>query len=66
MAEYGEQGVLAWSVHPGGVMTELASKMPKHTHGSESYIPCVLLIIGYERATLIGAGSINRYIRCRR
>lgn len=35
MSEYGEQGVLAWSVHPGGVMTELASKLPKHMHGSE-------------------------------
>jgi NAD(P)-dependent dehydrogenase (short-subunit alcohol dehydrogenase family) len=33
MAEYGEKGVLAYCLHPGGVMTELASKMPKHTHG---------------------------------
>ncbi|MCJ1302865.1 hypothetical protein MMC08_005670 [Hypocenomyce scalaris] len=33
MAEYGEQGMLAFAIHPGGVMTELAGKMPKHAHG---------------------------------
>ena len=34
-AEYGNQGVLALAVHPGGVMTELAANMPKETHGRE-------------------------------
>ena len=27
--EYGKQGILTYSVHPGGVMTELAQGMPK-------------------------------------
>jgi NAD(P)-dependent dehydrogenase (short-subunit alcohol dehydrogenase family) len=27
-AEYGEQGILVYGIHPGGVMTELASKLP--------------------------------------
>ena len=31
-AEYGDQGVVAFSVHPGGVMTELAVTMPKEMH----------------------------------
>ena len=39
MAEYGEKGVLAFALHPGGVMTELASRMPKHTHGSKNFYP---------------------------
>lgn len=30
--EYAGRGVLAYSVHPGGVLTELASKMPSTTH----------------------------------
>ena len=34
VAEYGEKGVIAYAVHPGGVMTELASRMPKETHKS--------------------------------
>ena len=34
-AEYGDQGVMSFAVHPGGVMTELAAAMPKETHSSE-------------------------------
>lgn len=34
MAEYGEQGLLAFGIHPGGVMTELAKTMPKELHGN--------------------------------
>jgi NAD(P)-dependent dehydrogenase (short-subunit alcohol dehydrogenase family) len=30
--EYGDQGLLAYAVHPGGVMTELAERMPAYTH----------------------------------
>lgn len=30
--EYAEQGILSYSIHPGGVVTELASKMPKESH----------------------------------
>jgi len=32
VAEYGEQGLLAYSVHPGGVATELAKTMPKYMY----------------------------------
>ena len=35
-AEYGDQGVVAFSVHPGGVMTELAEAMPKELHHRET------------------------------
>ncbi|MCJ1247417.1 hypothetical protein MMC30_004631 [Trapelia coarctata] len=31
-AEYGDKGFIAFCVHPGGVLTSLASNMPKHTH----------------------------------
>jgi NAD(P)-dependent dehydrogenase (short-subunit alcohol dehydrogenase family) len=31
-AEYGEQGILSFAVHPGGVMTELSSGMPEASH----------------------------------
>ncbi|EED22355.1 oxidoreductase, short chain dehydrogenase/reductase family, putative [Talaromyces stipitatus ATCC 10500] len=29
-AEYGEKGIVAFSIHPGGVFTELASKLPDY------------------------------------
>lgn len=32
MSEYGEKGVLAFAVHPGGVMTGMAARMPSSTH----------------------------------
>jgi len=31
-AEYADQGLLAYAIHPGGVLTELGSRMPTHTH----------------------------------
>ena len=31
-AEYGEQGILAFGIHPGGVATELALRMPEALH----------------------------------
>ncbi|KIW30497.1 uncharacterized protein PV07_06239 [Cladophialophora immunda] len=32
MKEYGEQGLLAYAVHPGGVKTEVGTTMPEHMH----------------------------------
>jgi NAD(P)-dependent dehydrogenase (short-subunit alcohol dehydrogenase family) len=32
-AEYGEQGIIAISAHPGGIPTELALGMPEEMHG---------------------------------
>ncbi|KAI1152312.1 hypothetical protein F4825DRAFT_419470 [Nemania diffusa] len=37
MAEYGGQGLLAYSVHPGGVATDLASRLPQET---QSWLKC--------------------------
>ena len=34
MVEYGKEGLLAYCVHPGGVLTELAGKMPDYMHAS--------------------------------
>ncbi|KAL1588430.1 hypothetical protein WHR41_03082 [Cladosporium halotolerans] len=31
--EYADEGLVSYAVHPGGVMTELASGMPKEAHG---------------------------------
>ncbi|KAI0074436.1 NAD-P-binding protein [Panus rudis PR-1116 ss-1] len=33
MAEYGDKGVLAYGVHPGGVLTEMGKKLPKELQG---------------------------------
>jgi len=35
--EYLDKGVLTLVVHPGAIMTELASNMPGETHGSEFF-----------------------------
>ena len=32
-AEYAAQDLVCFAVHPGGVLTETASKMPEHLHG---------------------------------
>jgi len=32
LVEYGEQGLLSYVIHPGGVMTDLASQLPKEMH----------------------------------
>lgn len=34
LVEQAKQGLLAFSVHPGAIMTELARAMPKETHAS--------------------------------
>ena len=41
--DYAGQGLVAYSVHPGGVFTELGSNMPKHTHGCRWLLACPLL-----------------------
>jgi NAD(P)-dependent dehydrogenase (short-subunit alcohol dehydrogenase family) len=33
-ADYGEQGLVAYCVHPGAILTELGSGMPKETHAN--------------------------------
>lgn len=34
-ADYGEQGMVAFSIHPGGVATDLAAGMPPHMQKSK-------------------------------
>lgn len=36
MADYGDQGLLSYSVHPGGVPTEMGLTMPKELHASKN------------------------------
>lgn len=31
-SEYGDQGVLAYAVHPGSIMTELGKRLPEEIH----------------------------------
>ncbi|KIV90907.1 hypothetical protein PV10_05509 [Exophiala mesophila] len=37
--EYGDQGLLAYGIHPGGVATELAKTMPEYLHASLTDTP---------------------------
>lgn len=37
--DYADQGVLAYAIHPGGVMTELAAAMPLEMHSCKLYGP---------------------------
>jgi NAD(P)-dependent dehydrogenase (short-subunit alcohol dehydrogenase family) len=30
MVEYGEQGLLAFNIHPGGIATDVSSRLPEH------------------------------------
>jgi len=64
MAEHGEEGVFAFAVHPGGVMTELSANMPKQTHGilidtPEMAADTITFLTGEKRTWLAG-----RYISC--
>ena len=38
-AEYGGQGLISFAIHPGGVMTDLASKMPEQMHSKLNDTP---------------------------
>lgn len=39
MTEYAEQGLLAYSVHPGAVNTDMAKKLPAYLHEGRLYFP---------------------------
>ena len=55
MAEYADQGVLCYAVHPGGVMTQLARNMPKQTH-SGRILFCFVLETLAHRGCCCGVG----------
>jgi NAD(P)-dependent dehydrogenase (short-subunit alcohol dehydrogenase family) len=45
LVEQSKQGLLAFSVHPGGIMTQLAEAMPKETHaGMQEIIEADVLL----------------------
>ena len=33
MVDYADRGILSYSIHPGGVLTDLSSKLPENTQG---------------------------------
>ncbi|KAL3425536.1 short-chain dehydrogenase [Phlyctema vagabunda] len=62
--DYADQGVLAYSLHPGGVVTELAMKMPQHAHHllidtAELASDTIVFLTAQRREWLAG-----RYISC--
>lgn len=64
MAEYGEEGILALNIHPGGVATELANGMPEVMHKVLIDQPrlaadTVVWLTGERREWLAG-----RYVSC--
>jgi NAD(P)-dependent dehydrogenase (short-subunit alcohol dehydrogenase family) len=59
----GKEGVLAIAVHPGGVMTELASKMPEALHehlvGTPQLSGVTLVWLGAERREWLGGRYVS-------
>ena len=54
MAEYGNQGILAYSVHPGGVPSDMSVKMPEQRYKARKFaksfeICNVLIFLSYSR-----------------
>jgi NAD(P)-dependent dehydrogenase (short-subunit alcohol dehydrogenase family) len=45
LVEHAHQGLLAYSVHPGGIMSKLAEAMPKETHSGRPQIPCGMFLM---------------------
>ena len=63
-ADYGEQGLLAYCLHPGAVLTELGSGMPKQAHANltdkvELPADTIVWLVQERRMWLAG-----RYISC--
>lgn len=47
LVELAREGLLAYSVHPGGIMTQLAEAMPQETHAGELAMDTVLPPVFY-------------------
>ncbi|KAI9815996.1 MAG: hypothetical protein M1827_001988 [Pycnora praestabilis] len=63
-AEYGDKGVMAFAVHPGGVMTDMGARMPKEAHGILTDTPevagdTIVFLTQEKREWLAG-----RYVSC--
>lgn len=64
--DYGEQGIVAFSMHPGGVRTELAGGMPQHMRDSKPnhsirFLPTgdVVAEVGYHAVLLIDTPELG-------
>ncbi|KAI1819608.1 oxidoreductase-like protein [Xylaria intraflava] len=65
MAEYADQGVLAYCVHPGGILTKLALNMPENTHAGLTDTPALagdtIVFLAHQRREWLA----GRYISCK-
>ncbi|EXJ63621.1 uncharacterized protein A1O5_11382 [Cladophialophora psammophila CBS 110553] len=63
MKEYGDQGLLAYAVHPGGVKTEVGTAMPEHMHHllvAEPELPADTLVwLTRERRNWLAGRYVN-------
>ncbi|KAI9682108.1 MAG: hypothetical protein M1817_000162 [Caeruleum heppii] len=63
-AEYGEKGLLAYSVHPGGVPTEMGRRMPEYMHHVLTDTPELagdsIVFLTQEKRDWLG----GRYVSC--
>ncbi|KAI8962441.1 putative oxidoreductase [Daldinia sp. FL1419] len=63
VAEYGDQGIICYSLHPGGVKTELATNMPVEMHKvltDEVTLPAdTLAWLGAERRPWLNGRFVN-------
>lgn len=50
--EQAKEGLLAFSVHPGGVLTQLAEAMPKDTHAGRFLISCSFHELNFSLVTV--------------
>jgi hypothetical protein len=64
MVEYGEQGLLAYNIHPGGIKTDVASRLPEYVKkllvdSPEMASDAICWLTGERREWLAG-----RYVSC--
>ncbi|TAQ88140.1 hypothetical protein B7494_g3531 [Chlorociboria aeruginascens] len=64
LVEYAEQGLLAYCVHPGGILTEMGKRLPQEMHGLLGDTPAVaadvMCFLAAERREWLA----GRYISC--
>ena len=60
MAEYADQGILCYAVHPGGVMTKLGSNMPKETHNCTLCLN--LFYVSVPKARIFPCMQVGRWL----
>ncbi|KAF2135440.1 uncharacterized protein K452DRAFT_293214 [Aplosporella prunicola CBS 121167] len=65
MAEYADKGILCYTIHPGGILTEMAKRMPEEVHSALSDKPELagdtIVFLSHKRREWLA----GRYISCR-